>query len=132
MQQIAEWLKRLGMSEYTERFAENNIDFAILGDLTDHLLASRKGQAMLLIGRKTMAYLLTIVLLLLAAPAMAEECFQIMAPIAAGATTGASRTVAALKLNRCTGETWVLSLDFRGGNTWRWAPVYSDEHQAIR
>ncbi len=39
MQQIAEWLKQLGMSEYTERFAENNIDFAILGDLTDHLLA---------------------------------------------------------------------------------------------
>jgi class 3 adenylate cyclase len=35
MQQIAEWLKQLGMREYIQRFAENNIDFAILGDLTD-------------------------------------------------------------------------------------------------
>ena len=35
MQQIADWLKRLGMSEYTQRFAENDIDFAILRDLTD-------------------------------------------------------------------------------------------------
>ena len=35
MQQIAEWLKALGMSEYAERFAENDIDFTILRDLTD-------------------------------------------------------------------------------------------------
>jgi class 3 adenylate cyclase/predicted ATPase len=35
MQQIADWLKRLGMSEYAQRFAENDIDFAILRDLTD-------------------------------------------------------------------------------------------------
>jgi hypothetical protein len=35
MQQIADWLEKLGMSEYTERFAENDIDFTILGDLTD-------------------------------------------------------------------------------------------------
>jgi hypothetical protein len=26
MQQIADWLKTLGMSEYVERFAENDID----------------------------------------------------------------------------------------------------------
>jgi hypothetical protein len=26
MQQIAEWLEKLGMSEYAERFAENDID----------------------------------------------------------------------------------------------------------
>jgi hypothetical protein len=26
MQQIADWLKMLGMTEYTERFAENKID----------------------------------------------------------------------------------------------------------
>jgi len=32
VQQIADWLKQ--MSEYAERFAENDIDFAILGDLT--------------------------------------------------------------------------------------------------
>jgi class 3 adenylate cyclase len=35
MQQIADWLKTLGMSEYAERFAENRIDFSVLGDLTD-------------------------------------------------------------------------------------------------
>ena len=35
MQQIADWLKQLGMHEYAQRFAENDIDFTILGDLTD-------------------------------------------------------------------------------------------------
>ena len=35
MQQIADWLEKLGMSEYAERFAKNDIDFAILADLTD-------------------------------------------------------------------------------------------------
>src|SRR6201982_2197691 len=36
MQQIADWLKKLGMSEYAERFAENSIDdLSILRDLTD-------------------------------------------------------------------------------------------------
>ena len=35
MQEIADWLKMLGMSEYAERFAENRIDFAVLRDLTD-------------------------------------------------------------------------------------------------
>jgi hypothetical protein len=35
MQQIAEWLAKLGMSEYAERFAENAIDFGVLPDLTD-------------------------------------------------------------------------------------------------
>jgi hypothetical protein len=34
MQQIADWLKTLGMSEYAERFAENRIDFSVLRDLT--------------------------------------------------------------------------------------------------
>ena len=35
MQQIAEWLEELGMSEYGERFVENDIDVEVLGDLTD-------------------------------------------------------------------------------------------------
>ena len=35
MQQIADWLKTLGLSEYAERFAENGIDISVLGDLTD-------------------------------------------------------------------------------------------------
>jgi class 3 adenylate cyclase len=35
MHQIAEWLKKLGMSEYAECFAENRIDLSVLQDLTD-------------------------------------------------------------------------------------------------
>ena len=35
MQQLGDWLEKLGMSEYAQRFAENDIDFTILGDLTD-------------------------------------------------------------------------------------------------
>jgi class 3 adenylate cyclase len=35
MQQIADWLKKLGMSEYTDRFVENRIDLSVLPDLTD-------------------------------------------------------------------------------------------------
>jgi class 3 adenylate cyclase len=35
MQQIAYWLEKLGMSEYTERFAVNRIDFSVLPDLTE-------------------------------------------------------------------------------------------------
>jgi class 3 adenylate cyclase/tetratricopeptide (TPR) repeat protein len=35
MQQIADWLKKLGMSEYTERFVENHIDESIVRELTD-------------------------------------------------------------------------------------------------
>jgi class 3 adenylate cyclase/tetratricopeptide (TPR) repeat protein len=36
MQQVADWLKKLGMSEYAERFAENDIEIDILSELTDH------------------------------------------------------------------------------------------------
>jgi class 3 adenylate cyclase len=35
MQQIADWLEKLGMSEYAERFAENKIDVSVLRHLTD-------------------------------------------------------------------------------------------------
>ena len=35
MQGIEDWLEKLGMSEYAERFAENDIDIEVLGDLTD-------------------------------------------------------------------------------------------------
>jgi class 3 adenylate cyclase/predicted ATPase len=36
MQQIANWLKSLGLGEYVQRFAENRIDASVLRDLTDH------------------------------------------------------------------------------------------------
>jgi glc operon protein GlcG len=35
MQQIAEWLEKLGMSEYAQRFAENGVDVSVLPHLTD-------------------------------------------------------------------------------------------------
>ena len=35
MQQIADWLQNLGMSEYTRRFVENDIDISVLSHLTD-------------------------------------------------------------------------------------------------
>ena len=35
MQQIADWLEKLGLGQYAQRFAENDIDFEILSDLTD-------------------------------------------------------------------------------------------------
>ena len=35
MQQIADWLEAVGMSRYTERFAENGIDVSVLRYLTD-------------------------------------------------------------------------------------------------
>jgi hypothetical protein len=35
MQEIADWLQKLGLGQYTERFAENDISFGILLHLTD-------------------------------------------------------------------------------------------------
>ena len=35
MQQIAGWLEKLGLEQYAQRFAENDVDFDLLADLTD-------------------------------------------------------------------------------------------------
>ena len=35
MQQIADWLEKLGMSEYAQRFVESEVDTSVLRDLTD-------------------------------------------------------------------------------------------------
>jgi class 3 adenylate cyclase/predicted ATPase len=35
MQQIADWLEKLGLGQYAQRFAENGIDISILPDLTE-------------------------------------------------------------------------------------------------
>ena len=35
MQEIADWLETLGMSEYAQCFAENRIDLSVLPELTD-------------------------------------------------------------------------------------------------
>jgi class 3 adenylate cyclase len=38
MQQVADWLDKLGMAEYAQRFAENRIDLSVLPHLTDQHL----------------------------------------------------------------------------------------------
>ncbi len=35
MQQVADWLEKLGLGQYAQRFTENDIDFALLIKLTD-------------------------------------------------------------------------------------------------
>jgi hypothetical protein len=35
MQQVADWLEKLGLGQYAQRFAESDITFGILSDLTD-------------------------------------------------------------------------------------------------
>ena len=35
MQQVADWLEKLGLGQYAQRFAENEITVSILPDLTD-------------------------------------------------------------------------------------------------
>jgi SAM domain (Sterile alpha motif) len=35
MQQVAEWLEKLGLGQYAQRFAENDIDFALVAKLND-------------------------------------------------------------------------------------------------
>ena len=71
MQQIADWLKTLGMSEYAERFAENGINVAALPHLTDQDL---KDIGVLLGHRRVM--LAAISKLAGAAPATPEPAVQ--------------------------------------------------------
>jgi hypothetical protein len=41
VQHIADWLGRLGLGQYAQRFAENEIDVSVLGHLTDQDLYGR-------------------------------------------------------------------------------------------
>jgi class 3 adenylate cyclase len=38
MRQVADWLEKLGLGQYAEQFAENDISFSVLPDLTDQHL----------------------------------------------------------------------------------------------
>jgi hypothetical protein len=68
----------------------------------------------------------------MAQAATTQECFQVIAPVAPGATVGAPLAIAALKVNRCTGETWVLSwLTIGKGQAWRWTPISSESTEAV-
>ena len=86
-QQMADWLEKLGMSEYARTFAQNDIDFSVLRDLTDQgklhrgssltaLGQAREGLALITQGlsmhRATGAVLLTPVMLRRLAEAHAE------------------------------------------------------------
>ena len=42
MQEIADWLEKLGMSEYAQRLAENNIDFAVLRSPPERAIRGRR------------------------------------------------------------------------------------------
>jgi hypothetical protein len=35
MRQVADWLAKLGLGQYAQRFAENDVSFSVLPDLTD-------------------------------------------------------------------------------------------------
>src|SRR6476619_2027357 len=35
MDEVSDWLEKLGLSEYSQRFADNAIDLSVLPDLTD-------------------------------------------------------------------------------------------------
>ena len=35
MQQVTDWLEKLGLGQYAQRFSENDIDFALVAKLTD-------------------------------------------------------------------------------------------------
>ena len=59
MQQIAEWLEELSLRQYAQHFAENDISFVILPDLTDEDLENDRdpqlGKALELIVQKMTA-----------------------------------------------------------------------------
>ena len=71
MQQIADWLEELGLSEYAQRFAENGIDVSVLRYLTDQDL---KDIGVLLGHRRKM--LASISKLMGAAPATSEPAAE--------------------------------------------------------
>ena len=65
MQEVADWLKKLGMSEYAPRFAENAIDLAALRLLTDQdlkdigVLLGHRRKMLAAIGKLTGGTLIT-------------------------------------------------------------------------
>jgi class 3 adenylate cyclase len=71
MKQIADWLQKLGMSEYAERFAENGIDISVLRYLTDQDL---KDMGVLLGHRRK---ILAAISELTAAPATPEPVIEV-------------------------------------------------------
>ena len=80
MQQIADWLEKLGLSEYAQRFAENDIDFTILRDLTDQDL-EKIGVASLGHRRKMLAAIANLEPIETRPPASAVEAPAVPLPL---------------------------------------------------
>jgi hypothetical protein len=131
MQQIAELLEKLGLSEYAQGFAENDIDFAILGDLTDQDL-EKIGVASLGHRRK----LLRAIAELNSAPSAAQAAAlvtsaplpaavvppPIAAPIAAVEAAGERRYLTVMFCDLVGRPAFPPSLMPRSGATWS-API---------
>ena len=94
MHQIVDWLEKLGMSEYAERFAKNDIDFTILRDLTDQDL-EKIGITSLGHRRKLLRAIAELVSASAAAPALPAPPPVARAPLPA--TVGAPPTSATVE-----------------------------------
>ena len=76
-------------------------------------------------------------LILAATPAVADECFQVIAPVAPAGTVGVPAAVGAIKLNKCTGETWMLSQmatqTSKGAPAviFKWTPIPVEDSAAV-
>ena len=88
MQQIVDWLEKLGLSAYAQRFADNDIDFSILPELTDQDL-EKIGVASLGHRRKILRAIAALNGGAAAAPAGQEPHPQIPPPPAAPAEAAA-------------------------------------------
>src|SRR5262245_4154104 len=92
MHQITEWLEKLGMSVYAQRFAENHIEFAILRDLTDQDL-EKIGVASLGHRRKLLRAIANLGGVETTAPAVAAAATPTVMPPAADAAERRQVTV---------------------------------------
>jgi len=88
MQQIVDWLEKLGLSAYAQRFADNDIDYSILPELTDQDL-EKIGVASLGHRRKILRAIAALNGGAAAAPAGQEPHPQIPPPPAAPAEAAA-------------------------------------------
>jgi SAM domain (Sterile alpha motif) len=88
MRRVTDWLEKLGVPEYAERFAENDIDFTLLPELSDQDL-EKIGVASLGHRRRILKAIAALERTPAAAPAdPASEAFAPLAKHAAAAKAG--------------------------------------------
>jgi hypothetical protein len=81
-----------------------------------------------------MLRIITVAVMCFCTPAMADDCFQIVTPIATAGSGGVPPTAGpAIKINRCTGETWMLNLVTvqNSGAAWHWTPIGTDQTEIV-